>query len=306
MRRAASRWAIVFLLVVTALSACGAGGNKKPVALTSFYPLYFLTAAIAGDRMEVRNLVPAGAEPHDWEPGTRDTAALKGARVFAYNGAGFEAWAAKALDAAPSKTRVAIEATSGLSLLPPPGEEGAAFPNDPHVWLDPVLAKEMARKIADGLTQADPDGRAVYAQNLATLQGRLDRLDAGFKAGLGTCARKEIVTSHAAFGYLARRYGLEQIAVEGLAPDAEPTPARIAAVAETARARGATHIFFETLVSPRVAETIAREIGAQTLVLDPLEGLREEGGQGPGQGQQDYFSVMNDNLANLRTALGCR
>lgn len=288
------------------LAACApggaGGGSRKPSVVASFYPLSFFAGAIAGNRMAVRNLVPAGAEPHDWEPTPKDTAAIKDAKVFVYNGAGFEAWVPNVLDAAKSPERVDVEATRGLQPVPPPpGEEAAAFPNDPHAWLDPVLAREMATRIRDGLVAADPDGKAAYEQNLAALQGRLDELDGRFKAGLGDCARKEIVTSHAAFGYLARRYGLEQIAVEGLAPDAEPTPARVAAVADTARARGATHIFFETLVSPRVAETIAREIGAQTLVLDPLEGLEE----GPGT-SRDYFTVMHDNLANLRTALGCR
>ena len=287
------------------LGACGvggAGGSRKPTVVTSFYPLFFFTGAIAGDRMAVRNLVPAGAEPHDWEPSPKDTAAIKDAKVFVYNGAGFEAWVPNVLDAAKSRDRVDVEATRGLQLVPPPpGEEAAEFPNDPHTWLDPVLAGEMAARIKDALVGADPEGRAVYERNLAALQGRLQELHRRFEAGLGGCARDEIITSHAAFGYLARRYGLEQIAVEGLSPDAEPTPARVAAIADTARARGATHIFFETLVSPRIAETIAREIGAQTLVLDPLEGLDEGAGE-----NEDYFTVMAANLANLRTALGCR
>ena len=299
-----SRWLIAVLLstLSTLLAACGGrdGDDGKPVALASFYPLYFLTVALAGDRMDVRNMVPAGAEPHDWEPSTREMANLKKAKVFVYNGAAFEAWVPKARDAARARDRVDVEATAGLPLAPtPPGEEAAQFPADPHVWLDPVLAQEMAARIAEGLIRADPAGREIYERNLVTLRGRLDELDRRFKSGLSGCARKEIVTAHAAFGYLARRYGLEQIPIEGVSPDAEPTPARIAEVSQVARARGATHVFFETLVSPRVAETIAREIGAQTLVLDPLEGVEEDKGQ-------DYFTVMNSNLANLRIALGCR
>ena len=298
----------ILLLLPLALSACGASGagsggdgGKKPTALTSFYPLYFLTTSIAGDRFAVRNLVPAGTEPHDWEPSARDMAALRDAAVFVYNGAGFDAWAPKAIAANRSSKRIDVEATQGLPLAAAEGAEAKEFPNDPHVWLDPLLFKEMAAKVADALTRADPAGKETFAANLAALQGRLDELHGAYTSGLRDCARRELVTSHAAFGYLARRYGLEQIAVEGLAPDEEPTPARIAEVTRTARERGATHIYFETLVIPRVAETIAREIGAQTLVLDPLEGLDDEK-----SGREDYVSVMTANLANLRTGLGCR
>ena len=282
------------------LGACGGGGASKPVVLTSFYPLYYLTSQIAGERLAVRNLVPTGAEPHDWEPKAKDVADITNAAVFIYNGAGLEHWAAETLAAAKSSKRIDIVATEGLTLLPPPpGEEAEEFPNDPHVWLDPTLAQEVAKKIAEGLIKADPAGKATYEQNLAALIAKLGELDQQFAAGLRTCDRREIITSHAAFGYLARRYGLEQIAVEGLSPDSEPTPARIAEVTRTARDRKATHIFFETLVSPKVAETIAREIGAQTLVLDPPEGVQDEK-------TESYLTVMGGNLANLRVALGCR
>jgi zinc transport system substrate-binding protein len=300
-RRFRAIWLLTVFLLPLALGACGGlGGSSKPLVITSFYPLYYLTSQIAGDRADVRNLVPAGAEPHDWEPSARDVTDIQKAAVFVYNGAGLESWVSKTLDATKSSKRVVVEATQGLPLAPPPaGAEGGEYTSDPHVWLDPTLAQAIATKIADGLTQADPAGKDLYARNLADLTARLAALDGKFKDGLRECARREIITSHAAFGYLAKRYGLEQIAVEGLAPDAEPTPARIAEVAKIARDRGATTIFFETLVSPNVAETIAKEAGAQTLTLDPLEGVKDEK-------TQTYVTVMNDNLANLRTALGCR
>jgi len=292
---------LALLLLPAALGACGGiGGSGKPLVLTSFYPLYYLTAQIAGDRAEVRNLIPAGTEPHDWEPSARNVADIKKASVFIYNGAGFEAWVPRTLDAAKNDQRIVIEATQGLPLASPPaGEEASNYSADPHVWLDPALAKGIATTVAAGLIRADPSGKATYERNLADLTARLDTLDGTFKAGLASCERREIITSHAAFGYLAKRYGLEQIAVEGLAPDAEPTPARIAAVTKIARERGATTIYFETLVSPRVSETVAKEIGAKTLTLDPLEGVQDEK-------TQTYFTVMESNLANLRTGLGCR
>lgn len=302
MRRFRPAWFAVLLVLFPLLSACGASGSThpaKPLVLTSFYPLYYLTAQIAGDRAEVRNLVPAGVEPHDWEPSTRNVADLQKAALFVYNGAGFESWVQKTLAATPEKSRVVVEAAQGLPLIAPPsGDEAGHFTVDPHIWLDPVLAKQIAAKIAAGLIQADPTGQATFEQNLADLNRRLDDLNTAYTNGLHDCTRRDIITSHAAFGYLAQRYHLNQIAVEGLAPDAEPTPARIAAIVKLARDTGAKYIFFETLVSPRVAQTIASEAGAQTLTLDPLEGIKDEQ-------KQNYFTVMNDNLTNLRLALDC-
>ncbi len=300
MRRYWSIW-LAPLLLAPLLTACGGGAaSGKPLVLTSFYPLYYLTTQIAGDRAEVRSLVPTGTEPHEWEPSARDVTDIKKSAVFVYNGAGLEPWVEKTLAAAPSTKRVVVEAAQGLTLAPPPtGTEVGKFTVDPHVWLDPTLAKTIATNVAAGLTQADPGGKETYARNLADLVARLDTLDTQFKEGLRECARRDIITSHAAFGYLASRYKLEQIAVEGLSPDSEPTPSRIVEVTKLARTRGATTIFFETLVSPRVAETIANEMGARTLTLDPLEGVQDEK-------TQTYFTVMAGNLANLRTALGCR
>lgn len=300
MRRLRTIWLAAILLPMV-LSACGGLGEPgNLLVVTSFYPYYYLATRIAGNRAEVRTLVPAGSEPHDWEPSARDVADLKKARVFVYNGAGFEAWVGKTLDAARNDTRIDIEATYGLPLAPPPpGEDAGNFASDPHVWLDPTLMQAIAAAVADGLTRADPAGRDRYARNLADLTGRLDALDGAFKSGLRECARRDVITSHAAFGYLARRYGLEQFAVSGLAPDAEPTPARVAAMTRLARERGATVIYFETLVSPRISEVIAREVGAKTLTLDPIEGVKDEK-------TQTYFTIMTDNLANLRTGLDCR
>ena len=301
MRRLRMAGLAALMILPIVLGACGGvGGSGKPQVVASFYPLSYLTAKIARDSAEVNNLVPACTKPHNWEPSARAVANIKGANVFVYNGAGFEAWVPKTLDAAKNDKRVAVEATAGLTLAsPPPGAEAGEFTSDPHIWLDPTLAKTIATNIAAGLTKADPDGKATYDRNLADLLGRLDALDGKFKSGLASCQRKEIITSHAAFGYLARRYGLEQIAVEGLSPDSEPTPTRIAEVTKIARERGATTIYFETLVSPRVSETIAKEVGATTLTLDPLEGVQDEKAQ-------NYFTVMEQNLQHLRQGLGCR
>jgi zinc transport system substrate-binding protein len=167
---------------------------------------------------------------------------------------------------------------------------------DPHVWLDPVRFATIADRLGARMAEADPAHAAEYAARAATLHGQLDELNTAYADGLKDCRRRELVTSHGAFHYLADRYRLTQIGITGISPEAEPSPRRLAAAAKEARAHGATTIFFETLVSPKVADTIAREVGARTAVLDPLEGI-----SGPG----DYFSVMRDNLAALTTALGC-
>ena len=173
---------------------------------------------------------------------------------------------------------------------------------DPHVWLDPTLARAQAETIADGLAQADPAGRPVYLENAKALAARLDALDQAFAAGLRDCARREVVTSHAAFAYLTRRYQLTQVPIMGSAPEAEPSPADLAAIVQTARRLRVTHVFFEPLVSPRLAQTLAREIGATTLPLDPIEGVsREQAAAGTG-----YVELMQANLAALRVGLGCR
>jgi len=179
-----------------------------------------------------------------------------------------------------------------------PGEpEHAEGSTDPHVWLDPVRFATIADRLAERLGQADPARAAAYTERARTLHGELAALDAEYATALTTCARRELVTSHTAFRYLADRYRLTEVGITGVSPESEPSPRRLAQVAEEARATGTTTIFFETLVSPKVADTIAREVGASTAVLDPLEGLTDPG--------TDYFSVMRSNLTALTTALGC-
>jgi len=250
---------------------------------------------VAGDRAEAQALVPPGVEPHDWEPSPRDVSLVQRAAVFVHTGTGLDAWASRLVGGLGSRTEV-VDAARGLSLL----SQGASV--DPHVWLDPTLARAQAQTIAEGLTRADPAGAPVYRENAAKLTARLDALDRAFADGLRDCARRELVTSHAAFAYLARRYGLIQLPVMGIAPEAEPNPADLAAIVRTARERHVTHVFFEPLVSPRLAQTLEREIGATTLPLDPIEGVsREQAAADAG-----YVELMQANLATLRTGLGCR
>jgi zinc transport system substrate-binding protein len=304
------------LLAVLLTLAVGAGcagraavngftGGKLNV-VTAFYPLQFLSERIGGDTVTVTNLTKPGAEPHDVELNPRQVGSIADAGVVVYL-RGFQPAVDDAV-AQEAKHR-AFDVAQVVPLLPlADGTDGRPEPGadrpettdggmDPHVWLDPVRFATIADRLGRRLGQADPAHAADYTARAAQVRAQLDTLDRQMATGLRQCTRHEIVTSHSAFNYLASRYGLTQIGITGISPEAEPSPRRMGRIAAQARATGTTTIFFETLVSPKVAETVAREIGAQTAVLDPLEGLTKPGA--------DYFSVMRDNLGALRSALGC-
>ncbi len=178
----------------------------------------------------------------------------------------------------------------------------AAGETDPHVWLDPELAKRQVDAIRTGLERPDPANSSRYQQRAQALKDRLDTLQQRYREGLRACRIRAFVTAHQAFSYLAQRFGLEQIPIAGLSPDASPSPARLAELARLLRGRQIRVVFFEELASPAVADTLAREVGARTMVLNPLEGLSPE----QQQSGADYFKLMDSNLANLRQALECR
>ncbi|HSE06305.1 MAG TPA: zinc ABC transporter substrate-binding protein [Methylomirabilota bacterium] len=286
-------------LALALLAASGCAPTPppaKPLVVATIYPLWEFARRVAGDRADVAMMVPAGVEPHDWEPAPRDVSRLQRAGVVVHTGTELDAWAEKLLADRTGRRGVVVSARAGIDVLTVGGVP------DPHVWLDPTLARVQVRAIAAGLEQADPEGRATYEENARAFVAQVDALDQAFAAGLADCARREIVTSHAAFGYLARRYRLTQVPVMGLSPEAEPSPADLAAIVRTARRFKVTHVFFETLVSPRLAETLGREIGATPLPLNPIEGVSsDEAAAGTG-----YLELMRANLANLRLALGCR
>jgi zinc transport system substrate-binding protein len=285
------RLRIIFILigavvVGTVAAAFAAGGDStrpnRNEVVAAFYPLAYAAEQIGGLSVHVTNLTPAGAEPHDLELSPDDVTAVKRARLVLLMGHGFQPQLERAARSANGET---------LALLDAPGADRRG--NDPHVWLDPLRYSALVRSI----------GQALHADAAADrLVARLHVLDRDYRAGLAHCARRELVTSHAAFGYLAQRYGLRQISVEGLDPEAEPAPGALARVIARVHASGATTVFAEPLASPRVARTVARETDATVAVLDPLEGLTP---RSLSRGA-DYFTVMRANLAALRQGLGCR
>jgi zinc transport system substrate-binding protein len=270
------------LIAVFAFGGDSKGSSKGSGSIVAaFYPL-----AYAAEQLEpnanVVNLTPAGAEPHDLELTPGDVTKVKDASFVLLMGHGFQPQLERAVE--DSEARV-------LTLLDTPGLERRS--NDPHVWLDPVRYALLVQTI----------GRALHAEDAAArMVVRLHALDREYRVGLAHCARHEIVTSHAAFGYLSQRYGLTQVSVEGLAPEAEPAPRDLARVVDLVRKDGVTTVYAETLVSPKLAHTIARETGAKSAVLDPIEGLIP---RAIATGA-DYFTVMRANLAALRQGLDCR
>jgi zinc transport system substrate-binding protein len=270
--------------LLAAASGCGGagdGGNRVRV-VASFYPLAFAAQQIGGVGVDVEDLTPPGVEPHDLEVSPRDVARIQDADLVLLLGDGFQP---QVEDAAGNGSHVIrVLETAGLQVSPD---------SDPHVWLDPLRYALVGRRIASAL------GKPARGRDFARRLGALDR---ELSRGLSHCRRHDLVTSHAAFAYLASRYGLRQIPITGLSPEAEPSPQRLADAIDEVRASGATTVFFEPLVSPRIADTVARETGAHTAVLDPIEGLTADAAD---RGET-YFTRMRANLRALREGLGCR
>ena len=296
-----SRTALVaaFAAVTCLLAACGTGSSAgtdggKSQVVAGFYPLQYVTEQVGGDRVKVTNLVKPGAEPHDLELQPTQMAELGRADLVVYL-RGFQPNVDAGVDQQASGSAIDVASVQSLQDAPAGAQDKG---KDPHIWLDPIRLAAVADKIADRLAQRDPAHAADLRGRAAKLRGQLEALDREYTTGLAQCQRHEIVTSHAAFGYLAARYKLTQMPITGLSPEEEPTPQHLAQVATQARQYKTTTIFFETLVSPKVAETLAKEVGARAEVLDPIEGIQAGS-------PDDYVSVMRSNLTKLRTALGC-
>ncbi|MEL4358511.1 MULTISPECIES: metal ABC transporter substrate-binding protein [unclassified Luteococcus] len=321
--------------LLLAASACGAppqaGDDQQLTVVTAFYPLQYVAENVAGDRARVTTLTAPGSEPHDLELTIRQVAALSGADLVIYQ-KGFQPSVDKAVEQAQPKRVLDVSSVVPAAASTDEGEhtgehahehdehgdehegghegetaaEHAAHAGhdhgttDPHLWLDPKNMARISQAVERSLAEADPAGAAAYTASAQQLGGRLTALDRSFATGLKNCRRKEFITSHAAFGYLAKAYGLHQIGISGLAAESDPSPARIAEVQRLAREHGVTTIFYETLVSPSHAQAIAGDLKLRTDVLDPLEGITDE------SRGSDYISVQQANLAALQTANGCQ
>lgn len=311
---------VAVVLAATIAVGCGDSSDKSSGStnkdtvrvVAAFYPLAWVAEQMEGANIEVINLTPPGVEPHDLELAPRDLATIKKADVVLYIGDGFQPALEDALKGSEAK-KIDVLEIEDLDVLAASEDDGHGHgegsedhanededdgksedhsaASDPHVWLDPSRLATISTHIAEELDLDAGD-----------LNTSLTKLDSDFKAGLASCQRRELFTSHAAFSYLADRYDLEQIAISGLSPDAEPLPQDLKRVADKAREHQATTIFFETLVSPKLSKQVAKEVGAKTAVLDPIEGIEQDRlDEGV-----DYPTVMQRNLKALRAGLDCK
>ncbi|MEV7070454.1 metal ABC transporter substrate-binding protein [Streptomyces sp. NPDC093990] len=299
---------------LAALSACStdsaaAGGTGKFDVVASFYPMAFLAEQIGGDHVSVTSLTQPGQEPHDLEISAKQTAQLQESDAVLYL-KNLQPSVDEAVAQAGVKTT--IDAATLTSLEKHGNEVGGhaaehddehgeeAGGKDPHIWLDPVKYSEVAKGVGAAFEKADPDHAADYKANTAALVKKLDALNTRFEDGLKNTDSKVFITTHAAFGYLAERYGLTEEAINGLDPESEPSANRVKDLEKMAKADGVTTVFYETLVSDKTAKTIASDAGLKTDVLDPIEGITEK------SRGKDYFAVQEANLKALQAALGAK
>ncbi len=281
-------------------------GDGKPTIITTFYPLEEIARNVAGDTADVRAIVPAGSEPHDYEATPSDIVALHGAQAFVTVGVEFAAFEDTLASSTGGNVTV-IPAGKGVALLDvaprlgedvaPAGTEKPETGKDPHIWLSPRNMEQMTRTVAQGLGERFPERKAEYDANAQRYVAQLDALDKEYAQGLHACNKSAVLVNHEAFAYLGRDYNFTQLAIAGLGPESEPTPGQIKLLVDAARGHGIKYVLYEDLVDPRIAQTIAQEVGAQALELNPIEGTSDP--------NATYLSLMRGNLKTLRTALEC-
>lgn len=302
---------LLMILLLTVAAGCRreagekAGVHKLRVVATIF-PVYDFARSIAGDKAEVRMLLPPGVEPHSFEPKPEDIVRVASADLFVYTDRYMEPWAGDLLRGAGSRNVLVVEAGQGVRFLPLSAGEKEGHGHggmDPHIWLDLANAQIMVDNIAAGMAAKDPANRGFYLERAAAYKGQLAALDLKFRDGLAACGTRQFLSGgHYAFGYLAARYGLKYVAAYDVSADAEPTPKRIAALIGQIRSTGLKYIFYEELIAPTVADTIARETGARLLELNGIHNVaKDELDRGA-----TFLSLMERNLANLKVGLQCR
>src|SRR5579863_6177402 len=290
----------VFQKISASAQAVPLSEISRTRVVASFYPLYEFAERVGGSHIDITSLTPPGAEPHDYEPTPGDLAKIYRAQLLIFNGDGVDPWADKIqadLNAHGVEVLKISDDVHSSGALPAQG----MVSHDPHFWLDPIIAEQEVDSIADALIRIDGN-QALYARNRDQFKEQLAKLHQEYQSGLSHCQLREIIVSHNAFGYLAKRYHLTVFYISGLSPDEEPSPRRMAEIVKLAKSKKIEYIFFETLVNPKLAQTLAAEIGAKTLVLNPIEGLTVQ----EISEHKTYIGIMRENLVNLRAALRCQ
>lgn len=300
----------LLLMLICFLFAFGCGNNEykkietsNKIVYTSFYPMYDFAKKVAGDKYEIINMMPVGMEPHDWEPTAADITKLEQADYFIFNGAGMEHWVDDVLDTLENKNLIVIETSKGIPLIQNQNLNSDKHIHndiyDSHVWLSPLNAKKQMETIKNAFVEYDFENKDYFEENFSFYADEFDKLHEQFKETFSEITNKAIVVAHEAYGYLCAEYGITQISIEGFSSEAEPSPARMVEVIKFVKENDVKTIFFEELVSPKVAKIIADEVGIETAVLDPIEGLSEK----QIELGEDYFSIMKQNLRTLKKTL---
>lgn len=301
----------LFSAALFSLFGCGAGdnadtssGDGELTVVTTFYPMYDFTKQVVGDKGEVTLLLEAGQESHGYEPTPQDIAAIADADVFVYSSEEMETWVPSVLDSIENSDVVVVNASKDIPLYEVAegdhvDEDGDAHSVDPHVWLDPVYAQDQVAAILAGVIEADQTNKGVYEANAAAFQEKLAALDTAYQTAFANAKNRTFVVQHAAFGYIARRYGLTEMAVSSVSSDAEPDPAKLAELQKFMTDNHIGVVYYSDSASSKTAETLAGETGAALEVLSPLEGISQEE-QDAGK---DYLSVMQDNLEALKKTI---
>lgn len=288
------------LLIAAALTACTAqkpepssntqNAAKKLTLVTTIYPFTDLAQKIVGDKANVIGIVPGGVEPHDYELTAQNIITIKSADIFVYNGmAAIEPWLPKVIPFIPAVTKVDV--SSGVKIIE----------NNPHYWLDPEIDGTIVDMLVGVLVQKDRSNAETYQKNGENIKAQLASIHQSYTAQLLTCELRDVIVSHDAYAYMASKYHFQTHPIAGLSPESEPDARTIAELISFVREKKIPYILFETLASPKIADTIARETGARTLVLNPIEGLTDE----DIENNQDVFSIMMSNLSVLKKAMKC-
>lgn len=319
---------ILIFLIITVVVLVGCAGKPDTIGIlegtdekedllkvyTSFYPYYDFAKNLGGDNIQLNTIVPTGTEPHSFEPSPKTIAELEKADVFIYNGLHMEPWVDRVLNLLEGKDIYIVDASKAVELInydtkhnddhnhEDKQEEEHDHDHgeyDPHIWVDPVNAIHISNMIKEAFIDVDPNNKNIYEENFNNFKGELDKLDESFRVGLKDATERKIIVSHSAFGYLARRYNIEEISVAGISPHAEPSPKRLAQLTKIANENKINYIFFEALANVKTAEVLAKEANLEVLTLYNVEGLTDE----QTKNGENYISLMYKNLETLKKAL---
>lgn len=299
----------IIIVLILLLSGCktespAKNSSDKLKVYASFYPIYFAAEQIGKDKIDLHSVIPNGSEPHDYEPSIREIANIENGDIFIFNGVGMEPWAEKLSENLAQKGIKTLNLSEYVELRKIEDEEHDHDDHDhdlydPHIWLDPINMDKIAKQIMLEFSGIDKRNENFYKENYEEFSEKLRELNLSFSSQLENLSKNKILVSHQAFGYLTKRYGLEQIPVTGITPHEEPSPGTIAKLLDIIEEEGYEYIFLESLASPKVVELLAKEGKLKILELNPISGLTKE----QQEKNEDYFSLMKKNLENLKKAL---